>query len=129
MSWIADALQAGQVYCSAAFAHAGTLGLSTSQAQPWAAASLAAQFAYGSAPTNLDEYAPAGRRLAPIDVAGETNRARVAFGETSVTELVSSGAATLHNITDVLGRGDFDILYLICHSAVTDKATILYLEK
>jgi hypothetical protein len=65
--------------------------------------------------------------LSPVDVEGETQRARLGLGTIAVTELVSPGTATLENITRHLHDG-CDILYLVCHGALTPAGPLLWLE-
>jgi CHAT domain len=80
-------------------------------------------------PDGLDAYAPGGTPLAPIDADGELDRARSALSDLQVTVLASRGEATLENIIDVLEKGPFDILYLICHGALVSDRPVVYLEK
>ena len=65
--------------------------------------------------------------LAPIDVAGELERARRGLEPLPVATLGSGGTATLHNVLDGLRDGP-DILYLVCHGAVVDGEPKLWLE-
>ena len=70
-------------------------------------------------------------RLAPVDVAGEAERALQAMGSIHAILLAgghlrSSGFATLANVRDGLRTGPA-ILYLVCHGATTAEGTILYL--
>ena len=78
-------------------------------------------------PTDLADYAPGGRPLSPVDVAGELARARAALGEIAVTALASGGQATLERTVAAL-RDGYDILYLVCHGALTGGEPRLWLE-
>ena len=80
-------------------------------------------------PTNLSEY----NNLAPIDVEGETKRARESLGNIPVSTLPSatdgSGErASLNNLVASLRTGEHDILYLVCHGALSEDAPYLWLE-
>jgi hypothetical protein len=93
-------------------------------------------------PTNLASYRPEGTPLQPIDVAGELQRATSALaGFRVVDALVSAGAThvdprakllgptavTLPNLVNELRRG-YDVLYLVCHGAMRDGTTRLFIE-
>ncbi len=78
-------------------------------------------------PSNLTEYKPAGRQLAPVDVEGELARATAGLGTIPVTPLCSSGAATLDNLIAHVREG-YDILYLVCHGALINGEPWLWLE-
>ncbi len=78
-------------------------------------------------PSNVTQYAPGGQPLAPIDVAGEIERARAALGEVAVTELAARGSATLDKLVTTL-RDGYDILYLVCHGALIKGEPRLWLE-
>jgi hypothetical protein len=82
-------------------------------------------------PSNLSEY----QNLAPIDVEGETARARENLAPIQVTTLPSSpsdaanGArATLQNLITRLRDENPDILYLVCHGALSRDESLLWLE-
>ena len=77
-------------------------------------------------PSNLADYAPAGRPLAPVDVAGERARAAAGLAGVSLTDLVPGGA-TLSGLAAGL-RDGYDILYLVCHGAVIEGESRLWLE-
>ncbi|MGD9148166.1 MAG: CHAT domain-containing protein, partial [Anaerolineae bacterium] len=89
-------------------------------------------------PANLGEYTPPGSPgpLAPIDVAGELERARQALAAIPVTPLTSDRDAqervTTNRLIDGLRRGH-DLLYLVCHGALLADADppgpYLYLDK
>lgn len=74
----------------------------------------------------------AGLSLAPLDVAGELNRARAALQDIPVSVLpdgTPGSGATLQNILDRQRDGAFDILYLVCHGALGQaQEARLYLE-
>ncbi|WP_041241348.1 CHAT domain-containing protein [Geodermatophilus obscurus] len=79
-------------------------------------------------PSNLADYTPRGRSLAPVNVLAERQSAVIALGPSiSVTVLDSGGAATLDRITDALADG-IDLLYLVCHGTLADGDTRLWLE-
>ena len=78
-------------------------------------------------PSDLSSYQPRGVPLAPVDVAGELERARAGLADMTLVELASGGAATLKNLTDHL-RDGFDILYLVCHGALIKGEPKLWLE-
>ena len=80
-----------------------------------------------ASPANVGSYQPGGRALAPVDVAGETQRATTGLGGIPATVLGGSGTATLNNIVGKLREG-FDILLLVCHGAFIDGKPLLYLE-
>lgn len=77
-------------------------------------------------PSNLSEY-----NLAPIDVAGELNRAELGLAEIPVHALPEPGSnehATLNNLVDHLHENQCDILYLVCHGAIVKGEPWLWLE-
>jgi hypothetical protein len=76
-----------------------------------------------SNPSDLASY-----RLAPIDVPGEIERARDGMkGGVGIDFLGESDRATLNNIADRMRTG-VDILYLVCHGAIVDGKSVLWLE-
>ena len=87
-------------------------------------------------PQDLAEYRIGDRPLAPVDVAGEMDRARQALGPIYADELVSDpeapGQVTLEGLVGAL-RGGHDILYLVCHGALLSHVDLpgpyLWLEK
>jgi hypothetical protein len=88
-------------------------------------------------PSDISTNAPNNRPLAPVDVAGELERARRGLGQMMSAELASDPAApgqvTLNNLIKKLHDG-FDILYLVCHGALVEDrfgniVPHLYLEK
>lgn len=78
---------------------------------------------------NLDKQAPKHRvrPLAAVPVAAELKRARDGLQGTQLTELATRGQASLSKLAFALRTGP-EILYLVCHGAVFDAETILYLE-
>ncbi len=70
-------------------------------------------------PTNLSQFEPGGRRLAPVDVVGELARATAALAGISVSSLASNSRATLGHLIDQLRNG-YDILYLVGHGAMIE---------
>jgi hypothetical protein len=78
-------------------------------------------------PSDLTAYQPGGRRLAPIEVAAELERAKTALGPIQTVELASAGAATLENLVTHLRNG-YDILFLVCHGFLAQDEPQLLLE-
>jgi hypothetical protein len=78
-------------------------------------------------PVNLSSYAPHGRPLGPIDVAGELERARYGLGNIHQADLASSGSATLNNIISHV-RSGYNVLYLVAHGALFNGQPWLWLE-
>jgi hypothetical protein len=73
----------------------------------------------------------AGYKLAPVDVAGELDRARQGLGDIPVHALPGPGSgqhATVKNLLDRLREKEFDILYLVCHGAIIKGEPWLWLE-
>lgn len=64
-------------------------------------------------PTNLSKY-----QLAPVDVAGEQERAKTALGDIPV-DVLATGKASLEQIISQLRQG-YDILYLVCHGSTKE---------
>jgi hypothetical protein len=79
-------------------------------------------------PEDIERYQPNGRSLAHVDVDEELTRARWALADLHVVEELAHGRATLADIVDALDEG-IDVLYLVCHGALTDDVPRLYLEK
>ena len=76
-----------------------------------------------ASPANAEKY-----RLAPVDLAGETQRAVASLGGgIPSTVLGGGGGASLENIIGKAREG-FDILLLVCHGAFIDGEAVLYLE-
>lgn len=82
-------------------------------------------------PSDAGRYRPAGGSpLAPIDVQGKVEAARVGLGRLDPTELVSGGTATFERVLSCLRRGrGYDILFLVCHGAIHEQKPRLWLEK
>ena len=78
-------------------------------------------------PTDLADWQPGGRPLAPVDVEGELERARTGLAGIPLTSLASGGTATLEGISASLREG-FDVLYLTCHGALLNGKPHLWLE-
>jgi hypothetical protein len=78
-------------------------------------------------PENLADYAPDGRGLPPVDVAGEMARARESLAGASLTTLAGRGLATPNNLLDRL-RDGHELLYLVCHGALVRGEPWLWLE-
>lgn len=76
-----------------------------------------------SNPTNLAEL----DGFAPIDAAGELERARKALGNLAVTTLAPNEFATLNKLVEKL-RDDIDILYLVAHGAVGADEPVIFLQ-
>lgn len=79
-------------------------------------------------PDNIEGYHPNGRPLARVKVDEELARARRALTDLHVVDELVRGRATLSDLVDALGKG-IDVLYLVCHGALTDDVPRLYLEK
>jgi tetratricopeptide (TPR) repeat protein len=77
-------------------------------------------------PSDLSRYAPAGRSLSRIDVAGERRRAEDALRQIKPI-ILASGDATLRNLTRHLQDGP-DIVHLVCHGALIAGQPRLWLE-
>jgi CHAT domain/SIR2-like domain len=74
-------------------------------------------------PSDLDTS-----KLAPIDVAGEIKRAHDGMvGISKIDVLGESDRATKANIVDHLNTGP-DIFYVVCHGALIDGKSMLWLE-
>ena len=82
-------------------------------------------------PSNLSEF----QNLAAIDVDGETNRARQSLGSITAMTLPASASdgktetrATLQNLINRLRDETPDILYLVCHGALSRDEPLIWLE-
>ena len=87
-----------------------------------------------ASPSDLGAYRPNDQALAPVDVAGELERARAALAGADVDALASGGKATLAAIRQQLGEADrtgrpYDIVYLVAHGALLNNASRIWLEK
>ncbi|WP_436497627.1 CHAT domain-containing protein [Actinokineospora sp. HUAS TT18] len=80
-----------------------------------------------AAPSDLADYAPGGRQLAPVDRKDECARAKTALAGYR-TEVLPN--ATLAAIAARLQDPDdpIDVLYLVAHGALTDDVPLLFLE-
>ncbi len=75
-------------------------------------------------PSDLQNY-----KLAPIDSAGELERARAGLAGIGLVELPASGKpASIDEITSALRADGSDILYLVCHGIMSNGRGLLYLE-
>jgi len=82
-------------------------------------------------PSNLSEF----QNLAAIDVDGETNRARQSLGSITAMTLPAPASdgktetrATLQNLINRLRDETPDILYLVCHGALSRDEPLIWLE-
>lgn len=78
-------------------------------------------------PTDLADYEPDGRPLAPIDVDGELQRAHASLGTMNSISLASGGEATLNNILAAMREG-YDIVYMVNHGALARNEPHIWLE-
>lgn len=76
-----------------------------------------------SNPTNLGDL----DGFAPIDAAGELERAQKALGNLTVTTLAPHEFATLNRLVEKL-RDDIDILYLVAHGAAGAAESVIFLQ-
>jgi hypothetical protein len=75
-------------------------------------------------PSNLASY-----QLAPVDVAGELERARAGLGQIATSALPAENTrATLNNLLEALRDGQADILYLACHGSLVKGEPWLWFE-
>jgi hypothetical protein len=82
-------------------------------------------------PSNLSDY----QNLAAIDVDGETQRAQESLGPIKIATLPEKTAegkepfrTTLKNLIDKVREASPDILYLVCHGALSRDEPMLWLE-
>jgi len=78
-------------------------------------------------PKDLDHFRPGNRRPAPVDAELERGIAETALEGFQTEFLVGPGEATLAILTHSLAN-EVDILYLVCHGALTTDVPVLYLE-
>jgi hypothetical protein len=82
-------------------------------------------------PENIGEYRDSnGQRLARVRVQDEAARATDSLHGTQVSFLQvgsPAGRTTLNRLLDKLAEG-YDILYLVCHGAITNAGPTIYLE-
>ena len=76
-----------------------------------------------SNPTNLADL----ENFAPIDAAGELERARKALDKLEIITLAEKELATLNTLIEKL-RGDIDILYLVAHGAMGAEEPVIFLQ-
>ncbi len=76
-----------------------------------------------SNPTNVSDL----EGFAPIDAAGELERAQKALGNLAITTLAPTEPATLNKLVEKL-RDNIDILYLVAHGAVVEDEPIVFLQ-
>ncbi len=77
-------------------------------------------------PKDLSEF-----DLDPVDVPGETGRAKAAMKNVVVDTLPDDSGSkrtTLKNIIDSLNGNDYDVLYLVAHGALIKEEAWLWLE-
>ncbi|PKN93625.1 MAG: hypothetical protein CVU44_09770 [Chloroflexi bacterium HGW-Chloroflexi-6] len=75
-------------------------------------------------PSDLANY-----KLAPVDSAGELERARAGLADIGLTELPTAGKpASADEIISALRAEGSDILYLVCHGVMINGRGMLYLE-
>src|SRR5271169_2109398 len=94
---------------------------------PWRTKQASRALVVIASPTNLGEYAPGGRRLAEGDVNSERRNAESALGDIETVYLAEPGQATLANLASELEK-QVDILYLVCHGAITSDVPLVFLE-
>jgi hypothetical protein len=78
-------------------------------------------------PSNLADWRPGGRTLAPIDMAGELQRAREGLEGILLTELGTEQPVTLETILSRM-CDEYDVLYLVCHGALIGGEAYLWLQ-
>ncbi len=79
--------------------------------------------AAASNPSDLADY-----KLAPVDVAGELERAKQALGAIPVTEIGSAEPCTINILLEKL-RAGCDILYLAAHGTIAESGPRVWLQK
>lgn len=80
-----------------------------------------------SSPTDVTQSVVDGAALEALDVPAQVARAQAAFAGMQVQTLASGGSATLEGIMERM-RAGCDILYLVCHGALSDGEPQLWLE-
>ena len=78
-------------------------------------------------PSDIDQYNP-DRGLARVRVQEERDRAVAALQGFGRVDILANGDATLARLLAGLEAG-VDVLYLVCHGALTKNIPVLYLEK
>lgn len=71
---------------------------------------------------------PGGRKLPPIDVAAERERAAVSLGWVTPIFLHDTGRVTLPRILEALRREEYELLYLLCHGAIVEGTARIWLD-
>jgi len=84
-----------------------------------------------AAPSDIEQYQPQGRALAPVDVDAELERADAAIRHIPNRHVLARRAdasyAGLEPMLAAIADG-VDVIYLICHGALADDVPRLYLE-
>ncbi len=78
-------------------------------------------------PSDIGGYAARGATLAEVDVEVELERASKALATFNQVQKLGRGQATLAAILEALEKG-VDVLYLVCHGAVSGDVPLVYLE-
>jgi len=79
-----------------------------------------------ASPSDLEYVKKAGQLpLAPIDYQAEKEAAAGRLAGFDVKYLASRGEATIDNIFDALRDGEYDVLYLVCHGAPSEKPRLV----
>src|SRR5262249_30182854 len=94
---------------------------------PWHTKQATRALVVIAAPTDLGEYSRGGQRLADVKVDMERRSAEAALGDIETVYLAESGRATLANLARELEK-EVDILYLVCHGAITSDVPFVFLE-
>ncbi len=79
-------------------------------------------------PSDIAGYAPRGSSLAEVKVEVELERARAALATFNNVQTLGRRQATLAAILEALDEG-VDVLYLVCHGAVSKDVPLIYLEQ
>jgi hypothetical protein len=78
-------------------------------------------------PSDIGGYAPRGSSLAEVKVEEELERASAALATFNTVQKLGRGQATLAAMLAALDKG-VDVLYLVCHGAVSEDVPLIYLE-
>ncbi|HKR65243.1 MAG TPA: CHAT domain-containing protein [Thermoanaerobaculia bacterium] len=79
-----------------------------------------------ASPADLAQVKKAGMLpLAPIDYEEEKTAAAERLQGFGLTYLAGPGAATIDNLFDALRDTDYDVLYLVCHGAPSEKPRLV----
>jgi hypothetical protein len=95
---------------------------------PWRMKQATRALVVIASPTDIGEYAPGGRRLAEVRMDVERDCAKAALGDIETVWLAGPGQATLAKLASELEK-QVDILYLVCHGAITGDVPFVFLEK